>query len=247
VKNVLLVGATSAIASELARRLAARGDRLYLLGGRSREKLDALTAALGSAVVGAEVADIDELDANPGRVAKAIAALGRIDWAVVATGLLGDQLATERDPREAEQVLRTNLTGIVSVLIPIANHLEQVGGGNLAVLSSVAGERGRPRNYTYGAAKAALNVYLQGVRSRLYRGGTRVHVCKLGPVDTPMTTDHAKNLLFAEPGPVSEALIRVIESGRETAYVPWYWAPIMTAVRNLPEALFQRLSALSGR
>lgn len=246
-KNVLIVGATSAIASELARRLAKRGDRLYLLGGRSREKLDALRDELAGAVVGAEVADIDELDANVGRVEKAIAALGRIDWAIVATGLLGDQLATERDPKEAEQVLRTNLTGIVSVLIPIANHLEQVGGGNLAVLSSVAGERGRPRNYTYGAAKAALNVYLQGIRSRLYRGGTRVHVCKLGPVNTPMTTDHPKNVLFAEPGPVAEALIRVIESGRETAYVPWYWAPIMAAVRGLPEAMFQRVSFLSGR
>ena len=149
--------------------------------------------------------------------------------------------------REARSILSTNLESVVSFLIPIGNALEAQGQGSVAVLSSCAAERGRPKNYTYGASKAAVNTYLEGLRTRLWRCGARVHVLKLGPVDTPMTADHAKNWLFAKPAPVARGILRTIERGRFSAYLPWYWLPIMAVVRILPEPILQRFSFLSGR
>jgi decaprenylphospho-beta-D-erythro-pentofuranosid-2-ulose 2-reductase len=242
-----MVGATSAIATEMCRLLAARGARLYLLGGRSEQKLQLLSQQLGPQCVATQAVDFDNLGNDPGYVEQAIQALGGLDWVIVATGYLGDQLATERSFEQAEAVLRTNLLGVVSILIPVANYFEEHGGGQIAVMSSVAGERGRPRNYTYASAKAALNVYLQGLRSRLWSKGTKIHVFKLGPVDTPMTLDHPKNALFSRPEKVAARMLEHIEAGTEVAFVPGFWRPIMAVVRHLPEALFQRVKGLSGR
>jgi short-subunit dehydrogenase len=244
--RVLIAGATSAIASEVAALLAARGDRLYLIG-RNPEKLSRLVARLGENVVEAKQGDLDETATNAERVATAIDALGGLDLAILAHGTLGDQLSTERDFAAAEWIIRTNLLSPISLLIPLANHFEAQGTGHIAVLSSVAGERGRPRNYTYGAAKGALTLYLQGLRSRLWSSGVGVHTIKLGPVDTPMTADHAKTLLFARPEPIARDIVAAIDRGRGESYLPWYWSPIMSVVRHMPERLFQRFSALSGR
>ncbi|HEY0705600.1 MAG TPA: SDR family NAD(P)-dependent oxidoreductase, partial [Polyangia bacterium] len=160
-QRVLITGATSAIAAAMARMLAEQGARLYLLGGRSREKLDSLVADLEQrrpgCVVEARTTAFDQPDANEAAITAAITALGGLDLAVIAQGLLGDQVATEASFAEAEQVLTTNLMGVVSILIPLGNHFERAGGGHIAVFSSVAAERGRPRNYTYAAAKGALN------------------------------------------------------------------------------------------
>ncbi len=244
--NVLIFGATSAIARATAERYAARGARLFVVG-RNPEKLDALVGVLGSACVGSMVADLDDTDANERRVAEAADHLGSIDIALVAHGLLGDQIETEQSWESAEAVLRTNLLSVVSLVIPLANLLEEQGRGHLAVMSSVAGERGRPRNYTYGAAKGALTLYLQGLRSRLWNTGVHVHTLKLGPVDTPMTRSHQKNALFASAGAVADAIVRLLCGPGGEAFVPGYWLPIMSVVRRLPEPVFQRLKFLSGR
>jgi short-subunit dehydrogenase len=246
--RVILLGATSAIAAEAAAIYAARGDRLCLVG-RNPDKLAALVdrlSASGAAPI-AIAADFDDLGRNGAVVAEAAAALGGCDIALIAHGLLGDQLASERDFAEAERTIRTNFTSVVSLLVPLANLLEQQGAGRLGVITSVAGERGRPRNYTYGAAKGALNLYLQGVRSRLWPSGISVTALKLGPVDTPMTASHRKHLLFGQPAPVARAIVAAIDSGRAEAFVPWFWSAIMPVVRRTPEALFQRLRFLSGR
>ncbi len=245
--NAAIFGATSAIAGDVARLLAARGARLFLVG-RSQEKLAALRQELGSAVVGAAVQNFDRTDQAEECVTRVLSAFsGRIDLALIAHGLLGDQLESERSLEVAEQIARTNYLSVMALVIPLANHFEQEGGGRLVVLSTVAAERGKPRNYTYAAAKAALNVYLQGVRSRLYARGVGVHVIKLGPVDTPMTIDHRKNALFARTPDVARDILRAIERGRSEAYVPTFWRWIMFVVRNLPESVFQRIGSLSGR
>lgn len=226
---------------------ARRGARLYLVG-RNQAKLTALVTAIGKPVVGSTVADLNETAASSALVSAAIAALdGGIDVAIIAHGLLGEQKAAEKDFRHAEEIVRTNFSSVVALLIPLANHLETVGAGHLAVLSSVAGERGRPRNYTYGSAKGALNVYLQGLRSRLGPRGVGVHTLKLGPVDTPMTVDHKKTLLFAHPPGVAAAIVRAIDRGQGEAFVPWFWRAIMLIVRTLPEAVFRRIGVLAGR
>ena len=144
-------------------------------------------------------------------------------------------------------MIRTNFLSVVALLIPLANHLEEQGRGAIGVMSSVAGERGRPRNFTYGAAKGALNVYLQGLRTRLGPRGVRVHTFKLGPVDTPMTIAHRKTLVFARAADVAGGILRAIDRGRGEAYLPWFWRPIMAVVRSMPEPALRRLPFLAGR
>jgi len=245
-QRIFIAGATSAIAQEIARVYARRGARLYLLG-RDPAKLQALCVELRDSVSGSRAADLNALDAAEGHVAEAWAALGGVDVACIAHGLLGDQLASEHDVQEAELIIRTNFLSAVALLLPIANRMEAAGAGSICVLSSVAGDRGRPRNYTYGAAKGGLSVYLQGLRTRLHGKGVRVHTIKLGPVDTPMTTGHRKHLLFARPDRVAQGIVRVVESGRAVAYLPWFWRPILFGVRSLPEFFMQRLGFLAGR
>ena len=244
--RILIIGATSAIAAEVARRYAGRGDALYLIG-RNPDKLRTLSTELGAAVTGSVSADFDETDDNADRVRCAIAALGTVDIAILAHGLLGDQRETENDYRAAEQTIRTNFLSMVSLLIPLSNALIHQGHGRIAVLSSVAGERGRPRNYTYGAAKGALTIYLQGLRSRLRGSGVTVYTLKLGPVDTPMTVEHRKNASFSTVDRVASGIVSKLDRRDGVAYLPWFWAPVMGVVRLLPEPLFQRLGFLSGR
>ena len=197
-KRVLIFGATSAIAAEVARIHAQRGDRLHLVG-RSADKLADVARRLAPAHVTTTHADFDVLEANAALVASAIEALGGLDTVLIAHGDLGDQLASERSFVDAEAILRTNFTSVVSLLIPLANYLEAARGGRLGVITSVAGDRGRPRNYTYGAAKGALTIFLQGLRTRLYPAGVKVTTLKLGPVDTPMTRDHASTCCSVSP------------------------------------------------
>jgi decaprenylphospho-beta-D-erythro-pentofuranosid-2-ulose 2-reductase len=249
VERVLVLGATSAIAAEVARLYWARGARLHLVG-RSADKLQALLESLGPSpggVVSSAVADFADLARNDQVVGEALAALGGVDVVLIAHGELGEQLETERDFARAETILTVNFTSVVSLLVPLANALAAQGRGCIGVITSVAGERGRPRNYTYGAAKGGLNVYLQGLRSRLFRVGVKVVTIKLGPVDTPMTRDHAKSALFAEPGPVARSIVRALAGRSREVYVPSFWSIIMPVVKNTPERLFQLLPFLSGR
>jgi short-subunit dehydrogenase len=245
-EHIAIFGATSAIAADVARVYAGRGAQLYLVG-RNADKLAQLAAELGSAVVGSALQDFDHTSAADGCVRAAVTALGRIDVALIAHGLLGDQLQSELALTEAEQIARTNYLSVVALLIPLGNQLEKQRSGHLAVLSSVAAERGRPRNYTYAAAKSALNTYLQGMRSRLYPVGVQVHTIKLGPVDTPMTVSHPKTWLFARAPGVAKQIVTSIDAGEAEAFVPKFWRPIMFTVRNLPEFVFQRVGALSRR
>ena len=245
-KRVLILGATSAIAAEVAKVHAERGDALHLVG-RNAAKLERAAAACARTRVTTAVADFADQGANLGVVERAISALGAIDTALVAHGDLGDEHASQRSFEDAEKVLCVNFTSVVSLLIPLVNHLEAAGAGRLGVITSVAGDRGMPRNYTYGAAKGALNVYLQGVRSRLVAAGVSVTTLKVGSVDTPMTRDHGKHALFAQPGPVARDIVAAMDARAAEVYVPSIWRPIMAVVKNAPEPLFQRVTFLSRR
>lgn len=245
-QRVLVLGATSAIAAEVAVLHAARGDRLHLVG-RNPDKLAELARRCAGAEVTTEGADLTALTDNEALVSRALSVLGGVDTVLVAHGLLGDQLASERSFAEAERILTTNFASVVSLLIPIANAMEAAGHGRIGVITSVAGDRGRPRNYTYGAAKGALNVYLQGLRSRLHPAGVSVTTLKLGPVDTPMTTEHEKNVLFGEPEGVARRIVAAMDARAAEVYVPSFWGVIMPVVKHTPEAIFQRLRFLSGR
>jgi decaprenylphospho-beta-D-erythro-pentofuranosid-2-ulose 2-reductase len=246
-ERVLVLGATSAIAMEASALFARRGARVHLVGRNPRKLAVAAGRCGGAAALTTESADLARLDDNEAVIERAIDRLGRVDTVLVAHGELGDQLASERSFGEAEPILRVNFTSVVSLLVPLANHMEAARSGRIGVITSVAGDRGRPRNYTYGAAKGALAIYLQGLRTRLYPSGVSITTLKLGPVDSPMTRDHAKHLLFGKPPRVAKDIIRAIDSRVPEAYVPSFWAAIMPIVKNTPERIIQLLPFLSGR
>ncbi|MGF1498191.1 MAG: SDR family NAD(P)-dependent oxidoreductase [Elainellaceae cyanobacterium] len=245
-RRVLMVGATSAVAQAVARRLAQRGDRLFCLA-RNPDKMAAIGKSLGSAYVGSYCFDFTETDQAQTAVELAIDHLGGIDLAFFAHGFLPDQSASEQDFQIARNTFETNLLSVIALLLPVCDQLVQQGRGKVGVITSVAGDRGRPRNYTYGAAKGALSLYLQGVRSRLWHSGVEIYTFKMGPVDTPMTVTHPKNFSFSTVDQVAEQMVKALEQRRYQVYVPGYWAWVMLAVRNMPEFLFQRLKFLSGR
>lgn len=243
-QRILALGATSAIAEATQRLFAERGAS-FVLVGRTPHKLAAVRDDLltrGAAAATALVADLDDTTAHPALLAQALEALGGIDLALVAHGVLGDQSQAERDFAAAEAILRTNFLSAVSLVGWLANYFEAEGRGTIAVISSVAGDRGRKSNYVYGASKGGLNVFLDGVRNRIDRTGVNVLTIKPGFVATPMTAHLEPNALFAQPAQAARHIVRAIEQRRDVVYVPPIWAAIMLAVRAIPGPLFKRLN-----
>ncbi len=244
ISNVLVLGATSAIAAATCRLLAVPSTR-FVLVARSRTKLEAVAADLrtrGAGAVSIVALDLNETAAHPELMAHSVAALGSIDLALIAHGILGDQQQAEAGYREAEAVLQTNLLSTVSAVTWLANYFEARKQGCLAVISSVAGDRGRKSNYVYGASKGALNIFLEGVRNRVDRHGVQVLTIKPGFVATPMTAHLPQGPLFARPAVIGRGILRAIEQRRDVVYLPGFWAPIMWIIRSIPERIFKKMN-----
>jgi decaprenylphospho-beta-D-erythro-pentofuranosid-2-ulose 2-reductase len=242
--RVLALGATSAIA-EATLRLLAEQHAAFFLVGRDSRKLAAVRDDLltrGATAVTAFTADLDDTAAHPAMLAHAVTALGGMDLAFLAHGVLGDQTAAEKDYAVAEAILHTNFLSAVSLVGWLANYFESEHRGVIAVISSVAGDRGRKSNYVYGASKGGLNVFLDGVRNRIDRAGVHVLTIKPGFVATPMTAHLSRNALFAEPSQVAKHILRAIEKRRDVAYVPPFWGLIMLVVRNIPRRIFKKMN-----
>jgi short-subunit dehydrogenase len=243
-KRILALGATSAIAQAALRLLAEKGAVFFLVG-RNAQKLiavrdDLLTRGAGAATV--FVADLDDTRAHPAMLAHAVSVLGGIDVALLAHGVLGEQAVAQMDYATAEAILRTNFLSAVSLVTWLANYFEAEGRGTIAVVSSVAGDRGRKTNYVYGASKGGLNIFLDGVRNRIDRAGVQVLTIKPGFVATPMTAHLKKNALFAEPGRVGKDIVRAIEKRKDVVYSPPFWGLIMLVVRSIPRRIFKRMN-----
>ncbi len=242
--KTLIFGATSAIAQQTARLWAARGADLFLVG-RSQDKLAAIAADLkvrGAANVFARAADLDRVSEHDAILDEAAQQLGRIDRVLIAHGVLGEQPAAEQDFEQVRRIFQTNCASTLSLLTAVANRMSEQGGGAIAVITSVAGDRGRPSNYVYGASKAAVSVFLQGLRGRLHSRGVRVIELKPGPVDTPMTGHMEKSWMFSRPEAVAAGIVHAFEGRRDVVYLPWFWRWIMLGIRVMPERVFNRLS-----
>ena len=240
---MLIVGATSAIAAETARAYAASGARLFLTG-RNPDRLAAVADDLrvrGASRVETAHLDLNELSRHQEIVDAAFAAFGGLDVALIAHGTLPDQSRCQDSVSETLAALAVNFTSTIALLTLVAGRFEAQGQGCIAVITSVAGDRGRQSNYVYGAAKGGVDVFLQGLRNRLHRSGVAVVTLKPGFVDTPMTAEIPKNLLFASPRRVGRAIHRAVEARRDVVYIPWFWRPIMFLITSLPEAVFKRL------
>lgn len=243
-RKVLIVGATSAIAEAVARLLAAQGDLLYLVGRRA-EALEAIAADLrvrGAARVQTEAMDANAIERHAALLDNADVALGGLDTVLIAHGTLSDQAACQQSVALTFQELHTNALSVIALLTLIANHFEAQRVGMIAVISSVAGDRGRQSNYVYGTAKAAVSTFLSGLRQRLYKSGVQVVTIKPGFVDTPMTRDFSKGLLWAKPERVARDIVRAMENGKDVVYTPGFWWAIMQLIKSIPEFVFRRLS-----
>lgn len=243
-RKVLILGATSAIAQEAAKCFAADGDALFLVA-RNPDKLDSVADDLrvrGAHQVDSISLDLNEFSRHEEVIKAAQQALTGLDTVLIAHGTLGDQQACEKDFTAAETEYRTNFLSAVSLLTPLANFFEAQRHGTIAVITSVAGERGRKSNYIYGSAKGALALFLQGLRNRLYASGVSVVTIIPGFVDTPMTTEMKKNVLFASPEQVGAKTYQAIVKAKDVVFIPSYWRLIMFIIRMIPERFFKRLN-----
>jgi short-subunit dehydrogenase len=243
-RKTLIIGAASSIAQALEELLAGAGDEMFLVA-RNRERLQALRDDLSlrhGVPIHLGVLDVRELDRQEAIVDEAFGKLGAIDLIIIAHGHLPDQSACERSPDLALDTFSVNALSVIALLTRLSQRLEAQGHGTVAVITSVAGDRGRRSNYVYGSAKGAVSLFLQGLRSRLHPSGIRVVTVKPGLVDTPMTAKFEKGFLWASPPRVAKGLMRALRGSRDVVYVPWYWRWIMLVVRIIPERLFKRLS-----
>jgi len=241
--KILILGATSPIARELAMRFAQDGSAVFL-AARDRGEAERLASDISirtgaTAIPG--IFDASELYFHATFVEKAIEALGGLDGVVLCFGTLGDEAVAQTNPDEAVATVNQNFTGAVSLLTLVARHLEQQRSGFVIVIGSVAGERGRSRNYVYGSAKAALATFTQGLRARLSRVGVTVLTVKLGTVDTRMTWGR-ESMLVVAPEAAADAIIAAWRRKADVVFVPWFWRPIMGIVRMIPERIFKRTS-----
>jgi decaprenylphospho-beta-D-erythro-pentofuranosid-2-ulose 2-reductase len=243
-RKILVLGATSGIAEATCRIWAAQGASLFLVA-RNAEKLAAVAADLrtrGSRFVDSAVADLDDTDRHPELLTHAVNALGGLDVAYLAHGILGDQAKAEQDFNQAAHIIHTNLMAPVSLLTWLANYCVPRRSGVLAVISSVAGERGRKSNYAYGASKAGLSAFLGGLRNRVDREGVTVLTIKPGPVKTAMTGGMKGSDKFADVNAVAKSIVNAVEKKQDSLYVPFQWQPIMFVIRHIPERIFKKLN-----
>ncbi len=241
--RVLIIGATSAIAEATARLYAERRAALYLLArnGPRAEAIAQDLAVRGATAAQSGTLDVLDFDAHRAAIDTAWSTFDGFDVVLIAHGTLPDQQRCNHDAGYATHEFALNGTATIALANTVVQKLEQRGAGTLAVISSVAGDRGRASNYLYGAAKAAVSAYTSGLRQRQHARGINVLTIKPGFVDTPMTAAFKKGALWAKPEQIARGIVRAIDRRRAVVYLPPFWWLIMAVIRAIPEALFRRL------
>jgi NAD(P)-dependent dehydrogenase (short-subunit alcohol dehydrogenase family) len=257
-RRVVFLGATKGMGRALARRMVARGDRLFLLGrdvedlGRSARDLEARTHAGGGAgdvapaappdaTVGTALCDLERPETFVPALGAAEAALGGFDTVVVSGGMFATQQRLEDDPELARRLLTVDFANTVVFCEEARRRLLARGGGTLCVFSSVAGERGRKPVVLYGAAKAGLTHYLEGLDHKFRAQGLATVCVKPGFVRTGMTEGLPVPPFAGEPDAVAAAVCRAIDRARPVVYAPGIWALIMLVIRALPRFVMRRI------
>ena len=242
--KILVIGATSAIAEHCSRLWAARGDVLYLVA-RNEERLKTITTDLkvrGAAEVYSQCMNLNEMKSHAAMLDAAETAMGGIDTVLIAHGTLSKQKACEQNVEEALAEINTNALSTISLLTHIANRFEGKQAGTIAVISSVAGDRGRASNYIYGSAKAMITAFTSGLRQRLHKSNVAVITIKPGFVDTPMTASFKKGWLWASPRQVAKLIVIACNKKSSEIYTPKIWWIIMFFIKLIPHNIFKRIS-----
>lgn len=239
--SVAILGATSGVGKALARRLQNECKQLMLVA-RDESKLQAVVNDITARGATAEsiVADFNNIDGHEALLEK-IADCGVV---MVVYGSLPDQQLCQQEWQASEQALLTNFISAVSILNRVANVFEERQHGQIVVVSSVAGDRGRQSNYLYGAAKGGLTIFVDGLRNRLASKGVHVLNVKPGFIDTPMTANIEKKpaVLWVGPERVADDIVKACKGKNNTIYTPWFWRYILLIIKHIPEPIFKKLS-----
>lgn len=245
-KKIVIVGATSAIAQHCARAWLAAGATELVLLGRDAGRLERVAADLAvrapQAAIRTQIADF----ANPAAIqatVDGIVTAGLPDIVLIAHGSLPDQSVCQSDLEACREALEVNAISPVLYAEAFVQHMARASRGTLAVIGSVAGDRGRKSNYVYGSAKGLVTRYVQGLQHRLAGTGVTVCLIKPGPTDTPMTA-HMKGT-GAKLAPVEQVaaqIVSAVDSRKAVAYVPGKWAIIMMIIRHLPAFIFNKMN-----
>jgi short-subunit dehydrogenase len=243
--KVAVLGATRGMGRALARRMAARGDAVFLLGRDERDLEKSardLEVRAGKGRVGIAVCDLERPETFGPALDAAEAGLGGLDTVVVTAGLFAPQERLEADPELARRLLLVNFTNTVVFCEAARVRLLARGGGTLCAFSSVAGERGRKPVILYGAAKAGLTRYLEGLDHKFRAAGLRTVCVKPGFVKTSMTEGLTPPPFAGEPEAVAATVLRAIDRGTPVVYAPGMWRLVMLVIRSLPRFVMRRLS-----
>jgi short-subunit dehydrogenase len=242
--NVVMLGATKGMGRALARRLASRGDRLFLLGrdvqDLERSARDIEIRAHNATPVAFGACDLSRADTFPAALDAAAAALTSVDAVIVSAGDFATQPELEADIERTRRLLDVNFTNTV-IFCEHARTRLLAKGGTLCVFSSVAGDRGRKPVILYGAAKAGLSHYLEGLDHKYRAQGLRVICVKPGFVRTSMTSGLRPPPFAGEPDAVAADVVRAIDRGQPVVYTPRIWWAVMLVIRMLPRAVMRRI------
>ena len=242
--NILIIGATSAIASACA-KIWANNESKFFLVARDLEKLTFIADDLK--VRGAEVEcfelNVVDIKQQQQMLTKSLAFLHNIDIALIDHGTLPNQAECEKNIAMSLREFNINAVATITLLSQLANIMERQSQGSLAVISSVAGDRGRPSNYVYGSAKAAVSTFCEGLRARLFKKKVYLTDIKPGFVDTPMTQNLSlPQVLVSSPEKIAHCIVKGIKKHKNVIYAPKFWFFIMFIIKNIPNVIFKRIN-----
>lgn len=240
-QSLLVLGATSEIAQSIVRACVARRTRRVILAARRPEALADFVAELTGKGVAVVTLPFEADDLAQHEAVMTSAFVEDIDVVVLAFAVLGDQDAFNAEPARAAAAVHTNMTASVSLGLHAAKYLKQQGHGTLVVLSSVAGERVRKANFVYGATKAGLDAFAQGLNDSLVGSGANVLVVRPGFVHTKMTTGMKPPPFSTGPDAVAEATLRGLRTHAHTVWSPPQLRYVFTVMRHLPRPIWRRM------
>ena len=244
-KNVLIFGATSAIASQTAKLFASQGYKIAL-AARDFKKIESVSNDIlteySNSKLYSFIFNALEYSSHKDILYNAHEDMGGIDIILIAHGTLPIQEEIKNDFKEIRKEFESNALSVFSLATASAEYFEKRLSGTLVVISSVAGDRGRQSNYIYGSAKGAVSIFMQGLRNRLYKSGINVITVKPGFVDTPMTSHIPKNFLFASASDIAKGILNAIDNKKDVVYLPGFWKVIMMVIKSIPESIFKRLN-----
>lgn len=245
-KKIVIVGATSAIAEHCARVWVRRGVVDLVLLGRERDRIEAVAADLRVRSPQSSFHSLTLDFVDPAAIEATVASIceqGVPDIVLIAHGVLPDQAACQESLTICRDMLEINAISPVLFAEAFVGRMQTAGRGTLALIGSVAGDRGRKSNYVYGSAKGMVARYAQGLQHRCAAAGVKVVLIKPGPTDTPMTAHlKAQGAKLASVSAVATQIVAAIERGQTVAYVPGKWRLIMLVIRHLPAFIFNKLN-----